>query len=1161
MTDKTINILIRFLNALFVVIIFIDIIFTGCKSPSPGNKNVSVPISEVQRKFELAHMDCEQCSKLLVPLEIKDIRIAPKTNIIFLSGSPELIKKASSVIDVIDSPEKYCFVNLGPASLIKTFPPNGQIEARLGGGIDIGTFNEPPVKDTKLRAIIDTYNNSTLAFVPVVYRDRLINLLTKNIAPADSQKAILAQSEPNKFTPVNTEPEKSKPAAFSKDENKNGIQNSDTVTKVKIEEIDKKSVKETSGNHQSTNIVALSELADPKNVDATSKPVEISPKPAKTAELPKTVSIVFKHKKNEIDPNEQNILTEKAVPENGEDILEMTLPETLTLIQLLDLAGKHLGLNYVYDTKLISNQPITLKLHGNLQGQMKVKNLYALLETVLDFMGLAMIRQQDNFVAIVPIDRALATQPELVNSADNTIQVGDTVITRVFEIKYVDIEDVTTLLQNMKLSITVTSLGGSNLLLVTCYSERMNRVEELVNLIDQPGKTMECRFRKLYFTLAPSLVPKVRSMAEQLKQITVTVAQTPAPAVKPAVGGVGIVSQPPIVFQPSNKQTVFLDIDERTNRILMIGYEEDLSYIEQIIDILDVAQEDPSSAGIYTIKYLDASAALDKLQKLNILKSPSNKPAVQQDKQDYTTAGEQPMVIVLDGTNQLLVRAAPDQHAKIREFLAYIDVAPGSARKLYAYELKNVEAEAAKKVLQELDITGSETVAPTITAGPNEPASTRNNTYSSAGRDNRGNKPLVVANKSTNALLIDATQEQHNHIAKIISYIDQKASEENLTYEIYPLENSSPEHIYKILDEILNATAKSSSSDKDAKIVKEPRFSEQVVIVPDSNTFSLIVYASRKNQQWIGELTDKLDKRRPQVLIDVTLVEVTRTDSFEYDLDIVANARSAVVGNIVINPLETITSNPVLEGGFNMRDADGNPTGQSKVFYNDNKIQALLTAMRRKNYGRVLAKPKILVDDGQEGQIITKDITTYVQETIQIPQTGAPITTRDFAPVEASIELLITPHISEGDLLRLDVALSRGDFGTRPLAGAPPDITSSKVNTTVFVPDTSTVILGGLVKLNQSKAGSKVPFLGDIPIIGALFRSINNSDVEKKLYVFLKANIIRPYNESKLEDLRDISDKYRNAFEKSEAEFQGTENWPGLKPKPMPPQKVLEGYE
>jgi type II secretory pathway component GspD/PulD (secretin) len=221
-------------------------------------------------------------------------------------------------------------------------------------------------------------------------------------------------------------------------------------------------------------------------------------------------------------------------------------------------------------------------------------------------------------------------------------------------------------------------------------------------------------------------------------------------------------------------------------------------------------------------------------------------------------------------------------------------------------------------------------------------------------------------------------------------------------------------------------------------------------------------------------------------------------------------------------------------------------------------VQALLTAIQRKNYGRVLAKPKILVDDGQEGEISTTDATTYVKESIQVPDQGAPITTRDFEPVEAKIQLQITPHISEGDLLRLDVHLSREDFGTRPAEGAPPDITTSEVTTTVFVPDKNTVILGGLVKLNQSKGGSKVPILGDIPLIGALFRSVDNSDVEKKLYVFLKANTVRPFDEAQLEDLQNISEEHRKTFEKSEAEFQKHQDIPGIKPEPMQPERVLD---
>ena len=89
-------------------------------------------------------------------------------------------------------------------------------------------------------------------------------------------------------------------------------------------------------------------------------------------------------------------------------------------------------------------------------------------------------------------------------------------------------------------------------------------------------------------------------------------------------------------------------------------------------------------------------------------------------------------------------------------------------------------------------------------------------------------------------------------------------------------------------------------------------------------------------------MTKSLDKRRPQVLIDVTLVEITRTDTFEYDLNLVANAKDAVIGNIGVDPLHTIDSKARLEGGFNLLDQNGNPTGQTKAFFSDEKVQALL---------------------------------------------------------------------------------------------------------------------------------------------------------------------------------------------------------------------------
>jgi type II secretory pathway component GspD/PulD (secretin) len=98
-----------------------------------------------------------------------------------------------------------------------------------------------------------------------------------------------------------------------------------------------------------------------------------------------------------------------------------------------------------------------------------------------------------------------------------------------------------------------------------------------------------------------------------------------------------------------------------------------------------------------------------------------------------------------------------------------------------------------------------------------------------------------------------------------------------------------------------------------------------------------------------------------------------------------------------------------------------------------------------------------------------------------------------------------------------------------------------------------------MIKLNQSKGGSKVPILGDLPLLGGLFRSTSNSDIQRNLYVFVKAEIIRPPQEGLAQvDLERISERNRSAFEQHEEEFQKYHDWPGIKPKTMKPDKVLD---
>ena len=526
-----------------------------------------------------------------------------------------------------------------------------------------------------------------------------------------------------------------------------------------------------------------------------------------------------------------------------------------------------------------------------------------------------------------------------------------------------------------------------------------------------------------------------------------------------------------------------------------------------------------------------------------------------------------------------------EQLDAVEELIDTLDVAQQDLRTLKLYKIEYVDAEEARRKLEELGmitpiqrttypyssrITGgpqptTQTSRPTTTTRTptTRTPTTRASMYGEA-RENIVGEPQVVVVEPTNSLLVNATAEQHVQIANILHYVDSEMREDEIPYKVYPLENQSPEHLATILEPLVQETV----LDKEGKIESVIRKQDELItIVPDPNTFSLIVYASKKNQVWIGDLIERLDQRRPQVLIDVTLVEISKADAFNYDLNLIQSfpdllSTSGLTGAVmpVAEGANSLISTLLSSGRNRFIDFQSN-RGAGTGFYGDRHINALLTAMQTKDYGRVLAKPKILVNDNEPGMIHTGD-TTYVEKTtgtvIQGATAGTVQTSKDYDPYLAGITLTIVPHISRGDFLRLDINLERSDFGTMT-GDKPPDTTESNIETTVTVPDRSTIILGGMLKLNQSKGGTKVPILGDIPLIGGLFRSTSNSDLQRHLYVFVKAEIIKPDEEGFVgDDLARISERNREAFEKHEIEFQEYHDWPGIKPKAMKPFKVLD---
>ncbi len=1026
------------------------ILMAGCAgAPERANRSAQKPR---QQQFVLKHVSPERAQALLSQLDLGAVFVLPSHDMVVVRGTAAELQTAAAVIDLVDAEAHYVIENLGSATEGRPVPGNADLGDLLEG-VAIGTFAEPPEAGRRGRAIVDVHRDHFVAILPVPLRGRLLALAERGSEV----------SEPVRAEPVSQLSRRPRAGSSSRPTV------TDPIAPTPVQPSARDLPRRPSPRGRPVMMPAVTGTAAAEKAKENAEAKIVTPKqqtPAVDHEDP-------------IPATERNTYRPVALA-GGDEVLQLDLPQQLDLVQLLDLVGEYLGLDYMYDPAKLKGQIVTLKLHGKLRGRMRVRDLYSLLESVLKFKGFAMTCHEGNLVTIVPASEVLQINPNLIGAGTDSLDAGDMVVTSVFDLQSIDTSAASTLLTNMKLSLEVTPVEGSQALIVTCYAHQIDRIEGLLRVVDRPGRPKEFRFRQLKYTTAKSLADKVKELAGKLKDVSVTISvgqgsSERADRPRPVGGSSHRETAQSGASASGGQDEVYLDADERTNRIMMIGYREQLALVEELVDALDVAQQDLRLLKVYDIRYVAAGEVMLKLQELEIVGT------LGQGGGRASSVGKITTAEIVDGT----------------------------------------VAEAARLVVLE----------------------------------------------ATNSIAINATKEQHARIEAMLTYLDVQVRSETIPYEIYFLENQDPDDLAQVLEKIIHETVE----DPEGKVQKVRRAADdRIMIVPDKQTFSLIVYANRKNQDWISKLIATLDRRRPQVLIDVTLVEVRKTEEFNYDLKLITSFPDLIqtggqTGAFLDGDQSVVQK--LLQPGARDRFVDfGVSNGSGTGFYADKHVNALLTAMQARNYGRILAKPKVLVNDNEKGMIKTTE-TTYVVKTSSIPVTSGTAgqqsnlieTAVDYEGYDAGITLEILPHISAGSLLRLEITLTRSDFGT--ITGErPPDQTSSDINTVVTVPDRSTIILGGMLKLNQSKGGSKVPLLGDLPLVGGAFRTISNSDIQNRLYVFVRAEVIRPSEThgGAHEELLRISEQNRAAFESHEAEFQNHEDWPGIKPKPTEPDRVLD---
>ncbi len=395
------------------------------------------------------------------------------------------------------------------------------------------------------------------------------------------------------------------------------------------------------------------------------------------------------------------------------------------------------------------------------------------------------------------------------------------------------------------------------------------------------------------------------------------------------------------------------------------------------------------------------------------------------------------------------------------------------------------------------------------------------------GRNASGPQAVqVVANARNNSLVLRGNPASITELRTLIGQLDQPATVLGST-QVFRLSHGSAEQLAGILAEML--------SDQDDANGRRMRTS----IKADPSLNALVVRADPATMVEITAILDELDVRRTQVLIEAAIVEVSINARQNIGVDLAAIDRDGSTIPLIVSPLGQALQSllgPALGSGDDSDLLTGaanvtSPTLAVARLSSGVSFAAILQAIGTHSDSDLLSTPSILTLDNEEATIIVGQNVPFRTGSFTTTGTGAqnPFTT--IQREDVGITLRVIPHIHDGNAVRLEVEQEVSSVETGAQVGDQSfsDIVTNKrtIRTTILADDGQTIVLGGLIQDDIQESGRKVPFLGDLPLAGRLFRSTSTERTKRNLLVFLRPTILRTPD-----DVASVSDrKYRSVWE------------------------------
>ncbi len=285
------------------------------------------------------------------------------------------------------------------------------------------------------------------------------------------------------------------------------------------------------------------------------------------------------------------------------------------------------------------------------------------------------------------------------------------------------------------------------------------------------------------------------------------------------------------------------------------------------------------------------------------------------------------------------------------------------------------------------------------------------------------------------------------------------------------------------------------ASNLELKQQLQPLLSKDGTMIVDERTNALIVTDLAPNVRRLVRTIEKLDVRTPQVLIEALIMEVSLTD--ETKLGIEWGYNDVLHGSDHSFKVETGQSfslGSIITEGF-----------KYSILRDDARLSAMLMALATNKTVNILSTPHIMTLNNQTASIRVGEEVPVLTQTRNI-QGGETIRSFDYKPV--AIELEVTPRInSDRDILMKVHPLIKKILGYNPELNAP-ILATREAQTSVLIKDGQTVVIGGLMKDDRSVSDSKIPLLGDLPLIGAFFKRSSHTNEKTELLVFVTPRVV-----------------------------------------------------